>query len=63
MSRKNAAVESVLAEAELTQLKRAKERNLKQQLLLLENAIADAEDEADLARIRTSFNEHGKRRV
>ena len=48
-SRENPAVESVLAEAKLTQLKRAKERKLKQQLLLLENEIADAEDEADLA--------------
>ena len=48
-SRENATVESVLAEAKLTQLKRAKERKLKQQLLLLENEIADAEDEADLA--------------
>ena len=57
-SRENAAVESVLAEAKLTQLKRAKERKLKQQLLLLENEIADAEDEADLARIRTRFYEH-----
>ena len=56
-------MESVLAEAKLTQLKRAKERNLKQELLLLENEIADAEDKADLARIRTSFNEHGKGRV
>ena len=45
----NAAVESVLAEAKLTQSKRAKERKLKQQLLLLENEIADAEDKADLA--------------
>ena len=42
-------MESVLAEAKLMQLKRAKERKLKQQLLLLENEIADAEDEADLA--------------
>ena len=57
-SRENAAVESVLAEAKLTQLKRAKERKLKQQLLLLENEIADAEDEADLARIRTRCYEH-----
>ena len=57
-SRENAAVESVLAEAKLTQLKRAKERKLKQQLLLLENEIADAEDEADLSRIRTCFYEH-----
>ena len=32
----NAAVQSVLAEVKLTQLKRAKERKLKQQLLLLE---------------------------
>ena len=31
---------------------------MKQQLLLLENEIADAEDEADLARIRTRFYEH-----
>ena len=51
-------MESVLAEAKLTQLKRAKERKLKQQLLLLENEIADAEDEADLSRIRTCFYEH-----
>ena len=57
-SRENVAVESVLAEAKLTQLKRAKERKLKQQLLLLENEIADAEDEADLARIRARFYEH-----
>ena len=42
----------------MTQLKRAKERKLKQQLLLLENEIADAGDEADLARIRTRFYEH-----
>ena len=41
-----------------------KERKLKQQLLLLENEIADrqtdadAEDEADLAQIRTRFYEH-----
>ena len=54
-SRINAAVESVLAEAKLTQLKRAKERKMKQQPLLLENEIADTEDEADLARIRTRF--------
>ena len=40
------------------ELKRAKERKLKQQLLLLENEIADAEDEADLARIRPLFYEH-----
>ena len=57
-SRENAAVESVLAEAKLTQLRRAKERKLKQQLLLLENEKADAEDEADLARVRTRFYEH-----
>ena len=57
-SRENAAVESVLAEAKLTQLKRAKDRKLKQQLLLLENETADAEDEADLARIRTRCYEH-----
>ena len=57
-SRENAAVESVLAEAKLAQLERAKERKLKQQLLQLENEIADTEDEADLARIRTSFYEH-----
>ena len=57
-SRENAAVESILPEVKLAQLKRAKERKLKQQLLQLENEIADAEDEADLARIRTSFYEH-----
>ena len=57
-SRENAAVESVLAKAKLTQLKKAKERKLKQQLLLLENEIADAEDKADLAQIRTHFYEH-----
>ena len=57
-SRENAAVERVLAEAKLAQLKRAKQRKLKQQLLQLENEIADAEDEVDLARIRTSFYEH-----
>ena len=57
-SRENAVVESVLAETKLTQLKRAKERKLKQRLLLLENEIADAENEADLARTRTRFYEH-----
>jgi len=57
-SRENAAVESILAEAKLAQLKRAKERKLKQQLLQLENEIADAEDEADLAQIKTRFYEH-----
>lgn len=51
-------MESVLAETKLTQLKRAKERKLKQRLLLLENEIADAENEADLARTRTRFYEH-----
>ena len=54
-SRENAAVESVLAEAKLMQLKRARERKLKQQLLLLENEIAEAEDEADLARKGHAF--------
>jgi len=47
-----------LAGAKFTHLKRAKMRKLKQQLLLLENEIADPEDEADLARIRTRFYEH-----
>ena len=57
-SREDAEVKSVLAEAKLTQLKRAKDRKLNQQLLLLENEIADAENEADLARIRTCCYEH-----
>ena len=57
-SRENAAVESVLAEAKLMQLKRAKVRKLKQQLLLLEDEIAEAEDKADLARKRTRFYKH-----
>ena len=57
-SSEDVAVESVLAEAKLTQLKRAKDRKLNQQLLLLENEIADAENEADLARIRIRCYEH-----
>jgi len=57
-SRENAAIESALAEVRLAQLTRAKERKLKQQLLQLENEIADAEDEADLARIKINFYEH-----
>ena len=57
-SRENAAVESVLAEAKVVQLKRAKERKLKLQLLQLENEIADAEDDADLARIKIRFYDH-----
>ena len=52
----NAAIERVLAEGRLAQLTRAKERKLKQQLLQLENDVADAEDEADLARIMINFN-------
>ena len=47
-----------MAEGRLAQLTRAKERKLKQQLLQLENDVADAEDEADLARIMINFYEH-----
>ncbi|KAL9975993.1 hypothetical protein ACROYT_G013222 [Oculina patagonica] len=55
--RENAAIESVMAEVRLAQLRRAKERRLEQQMLQLENEIADAEDEAELARVKTRFYE------
>ena len=41
-SRKKAPIKSASAEARLAQLTRAKERKLKQQLLQIENEIADA---------------------
>ena len=49
----SAAIESILAEAKLEQLRKATERKLKRQLLNLDNEIADAEDQAELARIKT----------
>ena len=50
-----AAIESILAKVKLEQLRKAKERKLKQQLLQLDNEIADAEDQVELARIKTYF--------
>ena len=46
---------AIIAETKLEQLKRGMERKLKEQLLKLENQIAEAEDEAELARTKEEF--------
>ena len=56
-SRKGARLDKILAEKKLELLKNAKERKLREQCLKLDNEIAEAEDEADLARTKEQLFE------
>ena len=50
--REEARLDKILAEKKLELLKNAKERKLREQCLKLDNEIAEAEDEVDLARTK-----------
>ena len=55
--REKAKLDKILAEMKLELLKKAKERKLKEQCLKLDNEIAEAEDEVDLARTKEQLFE------
>ena len=56
-SHEGAKLDKILAEKKLELLRNAKERKLKEQRLKLDNEIAEAEDEVELARIKENLFE------
>ena len=50
-------MQKILSEKKLEQLKRAKERRLKEEQLRLDNEIAEAEDVVELAKTKAQFYE------
>ena len=53
----DAKLQKILSEKKLEQLKRVKERRLKEEQLRLDNQIAEAEDVAELAKTKVQFYE------
>ena len=53
----DAKLQKILSEKKLEQLKRAKERRLREEQLKLDNQIAEAEDEVELAKTKVQFYE------
>ena len=53
----DAKLEKILSESKLEQLKRAKERRLREEQLRLDNQIAEAEDVVEVAKTKVQFYE------
>ena len=57
VAQEDAKLQKILSEKKLEQLKRAKERRLKEEQLRLDNQIAEAEDVVELAKTKVQFYE------
>ena len=57
VAKEDAKFQKILSEKKLEQLKRAKERRLKEEQLRLDNQIAEAEDVVELAKTKAQFYE------